>query len=128
MIENLCVVCVLCDCYGICVFFDVTCVIENVWLVKECEFGWVDVLLFEILFVMCVCVDGCMMIGKKDLLVNIGGFFVLNDDDFFEEVCNFVVFYEGLYIYGGFVGCDMEVMVVGIDEVLCEEYMVVCIG
>lgn len=63
-------------------------------------------------------VDGCIMSGKKDCFVNIGGFLCMNDEDLFLVVKEIVVVYEGMLFYGGFVGRDMEVMVIGLREFL----------
>jgi tyrosine phenol-lyase len=68
------------------------------------------------------------MSGKKDLLVNIGGFLALNDQDLFEEARNMVVVYEGLHTYGGLAGRDMEAMAIGIEEAIREEHMQARIG
>ena len=58
------------------------------------------------------------MSGKKDLLVNIGGFVAVNDWDLFEELRNMVVVYEGLHTYGGLAGRVMEAMARGIEEAI----------
>ncbi|MEI7907747.1 MAG: beta-eliminating lyase-related protein, partial [Bacteroidota bacterium] len=60
--------------------------------------------------------DAATMSGKKDLLVNIGGFLAMNDYEIFEEARNMVVVYEGLHTYGGLAGRDMEAMARGIEE------------
>ena len=70
----------------------------------------------EILHEICSYTDGCTMSGKKDALVNIGGFLALNEEDLYEEARNLVVVYEGLHTYGGMAGRDMEAMARGIDE------------
>ena len=53
------------------------------------------------------------MSAKKDLLVNIGGFFACNDDAVVLKAQNMVVVYEGLHTYGGLAGRDMEAMALG---------------
>src|SRR5690606_19326374 len=72
---------------------------------------------------MCECADGCTMSGKKDCLVNIGGFLALNDDELAEEARNLCVLFEGLHTYGGLAGRDMEAMAAGIVESVQDEYM-----
>jgi tyrosine phenol-lyase len=67
--------------------------------------------------------DGCTMSGKKDCLVNIGGFLCLNDDDLFAEAKELVVVYEGMPSYGGMAGRDMEAMAIGLKESLQYEYI-----
>jgi tyrosine phenol-lyase len=63
------------------------------------------------------------MSGKKDLLVNIGGFVAVNDWDLFEELRNMVVVYEGLHTYGGLAGRDMEAMARGMEEAVQDEHI-----
>lgn len=127
-IENLRAVRALCDKHKIRVFLDATRAIENAWFIERREPGWAGVPLSDILRAMCDCADGCTMSGKKDLLVNIGGFLALNDDDLYEEARNLVVLYEGLHTYGGLAGRDMEAMAVGVEEALREEHVAARIG
>lgn len=127
-LENLRAVRALCTQHGIRVFLDATRAIENAWFIKQREPGWADAPLPVILRAICECADGCTMSGKKDLLVNIGGFLALNDDTLFEEARNLVVLYEGLHTYGGLAGRDMEAMAVGLEEALREEHIAARIG
>jgi tyrosine phenol-lyase len=68
------------------------------------------------------------MSGKKDLLVNIGGFLAVNDEQIFEEARNLVVVYEGLHTYGGLAGRDMEAMARGMEEAMLEEHIRARVG
>jgi tyrosine phenol-lyase len=68
------------------------------------------------------------MSGKKDCLVNIGGFLALNDDDLADAARNMVVVFEGLHTYGGLAGRDMEAMAIGIKESVQFEHMHARIG
>ncbi len=68
------------------------------------------------------------MSGKKDLLVNIGGFLALNDKDLYDKASNLVVLYEGLHTYGGLAGRDMEAMAIGIHEAIQEDHIRARIG
>jgi tyrosine phenol-lyase len=77
---------------------------------------------------MCSYSDAATMSGKKDLLVNIGGFLALNEWDVFEEARNMVVVYEGLHTYGGLAGRDMEAMARGIVEAVSEDHMRARVG
>ncbi len=60
--------------------------------------------------------DGCTMSGKKDGIVNIGGFLALNDDDLYMKSTSLVVVYEGMPSYGGMAGRDMEALARGLYE------------
>ena len=41
------------------------------------------------------------MSGKKDGIVNIGGFLALNDPNLYQKAASLVVVYEGMPSYGG---------------------------
>ncbi len=110
------------------VLLDATRAIENAYFIKIREEEFKNKSLAEILKEMCSYTDGCTMSGKKDLLVNIGGFLALNDFEIFEEARNMVVIYEGLHTYGGLAGRDMEAMSRGIDEAVSEDHMKARIG
>ena len=114
--------------HGIRLFLDATRAMENAWFIKQREPGYADKTLAEILLETCSLSDGCTMSGKKDLLVNIGGFLALNDWDIFEEARNLVVLFEGLHTYGGLAGRDLEAMARGIVEAIQEDHMRARIG
>jgi len=65
------------------------------------EAGYAGTSVAAILREFCSCSDGCTMSGKKDSLVNIGGWLALNDQRLYEMASNIVVLYEGLHTYGG---------------------------
>jgi len=126
--ENLRQVRKLCTKHGIKVIMDATRAMENAHFIKIREKGYQKKSLAEILKEMCSFSDGCTMSGKKDLLVNIGGFLAINDREIFEEARNLVVVYEGLHTYGGLAGRDMEAMARGIEEAIHEDHMKARIG
>jgi tyrosine phenol-lyase len=118
----------LCRRHGIRVFMDATRAVENCWFIKEREPGHANKSLAEILRELCACTDGCTMSGKKDCLVNIGGFLAVNDDELAEQARNLVVLFEGLHTYGGLAGRDMEAMAIGIAESVSYDHMRARIG
>lgn len=126
--ENLRQVRQLCQKHGIRVVMDATRAVENAYFIKVRENGYADKSIPEILKEMCSYTDACTMSGKKDLLVNIGGFLALNDFDVFEEARNLVVVYEGLHTYGGLAGRDMEAMARGIEEAVQYDHIKARIG
>ncbi len=67
--------------------------------------------------------DGCTMSGKKDAMVNIGGFIALRDDRWVEAARNLLILTEGFPTYGGLAGRDLEAMAAGLEEVLDEDYL-----
>jgi tyrosine phenol-lyase len=105
-----------CKSHGIRIIFDATRAVENAYFIKVREKEFEKKSIAEILREMCSYSDGCTMSGKKDCLVNIGGFLALNEQDVFEEARNMVVVYEGLHTYGGLAGRDLEAMARGIEE------------
>ena len=117
-IENLRQVHAFCKKNGIRVILDATRMVENAYFNKIREKGYQEKSIAEILREICSLSDGCTMSGKKDLLVNIGGFLALQEHEreVFEEARNMVVIYEGLHTYGGLAGRDMEAMSRGIEE------------
>lgn len=102
--------------HGIRVMFDATRCVENAYFIKEREEGYKDQTIAEILREMMSYGDGCTMSGKKDNLVNIGGFLALNDYDLYQKATQLVVVYEGMPSYGGMTGRDMEAMARGMYE------------
>ena len=114
--------------HGIKVVLDATRAVENAWFIKQREAGYRDRTCAEILLELCSYTDACTMSGKKDALVNIGGWLALNDRDLYEEAANLVVVYEGLHTYGGMAGRDMEAMARGIVESVDDEHMHARVG
>jgi tyrosine phenol-lyase len=114
--------------YGIRVILDATRAIENAWFIKIREEGYDQKSVAEILREMCDLTDGCTMSGKKDALVNIGGWLAINDQEVFEEARNMVVVFEGLHTYGGMAGRDMEAMARGIEEAVQDDQIRARIG
>jgi tyrosine phenol-lyase len=118
----------LCRRHGIRIFMDATRAVENCWFIQSREPGQAGRTLAEILRELCSYTDGCTMSGKKDCLVNIGGFLAVNDDGLAEAARNMVVLYEGLHTYGGLAGRDMEAMAIGIRESVSDDHMHARIG
>ncbi|MBP6185673.1 MAG: tyrosine phenol-lyase [Saprospiraceae bacterium] len=126
--QNLRDVRMLCQKHNIRIFLDATRAIENAWFIKKQEAGYADKSVAEILHELCSLTDGCTMSGKKDLLVNIGGFLAINDPAIFEEARSLVVVYEGMHTYGGLAGRDMEAMSRGIEEAVQDDHIQARVG
>ncbi|MGA2297530.1 MAG: tyrosine phenol-lyase [FCB group bacterium] len=107
--------------HGIKVILDATRNMENAYFIQQREPGYSNKSVAEIHKEFCSLSDAATMSGKKDLLVNIGGFVACNDWDLFEELRNQVVVYEGLHTYGGLAGRDMEAMARGMEEALIDD-------
>jgi tyrosine phenol-lyase len=125
---NMIETCDLCHANNIPVFLDATRAVENSWFIKQREEGYSNWSLKNILRRICSCVDGCTMSGKKDSLVNTGGFLAVNDHKLAEEARNMLVVYEGLHTYGGMTGRDMEAMSIGIAESVQEDHIASRVG
>jgi len=117
-----------CRKHDIPIMLDATRTIENAWFIRRREEGYADKSIREILREICDLTDGCTMSAKKDLLVNIGGFFACNDEEIFLKAQNMVVVYEGLHTYGGLAGRDMEAMALGLREAVLQEHQDARIG
>lgn len=118
----------LCSRHRIPVMLDATRAVENAWFIKEREPGFADRSVASILAEICSFTDGCTMSGKKDSLVNIGGFLALNDDHLAERARELVVLFEGLHTYGGMAGRDMEAMAIGIRESVQDDHIRARVG
>jgi len=102
--------------YNIKVMMDATRCVENACFIKHREPGYENKTIQEIIREMYTYADGCTMSGKKDGIVNIGGFLALNDEELYQKATSLVVVYEGMPSYGGMTGRDMEALARGIRE------------
>jgi len=114
--------------HGIKVMLDMTRIAENAYFIQQHEDGYSRRGIASIVKEICSYTDGATFSGKKDALVNIGGFLAVNDQHIFEEASNLVVVYEGLHTYGGLAGRDMEAMAIGIEESVQDDHMKARIG
>jgi tyrosine phenol-lyase len=107
---------------------DATRAVENAYFIQQREPGYAERSVADILREFCSHTDACTMSGKKDSLVNIGGWLALNDASLDEEASNLVVVYEGLHTYGGMAGRDMEAMARGIVESVQDDHIRARVG
>jgi tyrosine phenol-lyase len=114
--------------HGIRVVLDATRAVENAYFIQQREPGYHGRSVADILREFCSYTDGCTMSGKKDSLVNIGGWLALNEPALYEEASNLVVVYEGLHTYGGMAGRDMEAMARGIVESVQDDHIRARVG
>jgi len=98
---------------------------ENAWFVREREPGWSDASIGEIVREKLAPADAVIVSGKKDGLVNIGGFVALADSEkrLHEELKQRAILYEGFFTYGGMAGRDMAAMAVGLREATDAAYL-----
>jgi len=112
-----------CDKHNILLYLDATRLVENSYFIQQKEEGYSDKTVAEILKEFASYSDGAWMSGKKDHLVNIGGWVAVNDPEVADKLRNMVVLYEGLHTYGGMAGRDMEAMSIGIKESIQDDYI-----
>ena len=96
---------------------------ENAYFIKLREDGYADTPVKKIVQEMFSYADGVTMSAKKDGIVNIGGFLLLNDDATAEQCRNLLILTEGFPTYGGLAGRDLDAMATGLQEVLDENYL-----
>lgn len=96
---------------------------ENAMFVKLREPGQQDRPVVDIAREIFSLGDGCLMSGKKDGMVNIGGFIALRDDRWLEAARNLLILGEGFPTYGGLAGRDLEAFAAGLEEVVQEDYL-----
>jgi tryptophanase len=113
----------ICRTHGVPFFLDACRFAENAYFIKLREPGYADKPVREIAREMFSHADGCTMSGKKDGLVNIGGFLAANDDDLAQQARNILIVTEGFPTYGGLAGHDLEAFACGLEEVLDEDYL-----
>ena len=121
--RNLREVAELCRLHNIIVWSDATRLAENAYFIKEREDGYADTPVADIVHEMMSYFDGCTMSGKKDNLVNIGGFAAMRDETILQQLREQVVIFEGMPTYGGLAGRDMEAMAQGIHEMVDDAYI-----
>ena len=122
-LENLRAVSALYKKHGVMFIIDACRFAENAWLIKQREPGQADRSAEDIAQEVFSLADGCTMSGKKDALVNMGGFLALRDDRIARDARNLLILTEGFPTYGGCAARDLEAMAVGLREVLDEKYL-----
>lgn len=101
---------------------------ENAWFIQQREPGYASKSIRDIVHEIYELADAMLMSGKKDGLVNIGGFLATRRQSWYKEALSFVILYEGFETYGGLAGRDMEALAVGLNEVVDRDYLTGRIG
>ncbi|MDH6353787.1 tryptophanase [Dysgonomonas sp. PH5-45] len=102
--------------YNLPVIIDSARFAENAYFIKTREEGYANKTIKEICLEMFSYADGMTMSSKKDAIVNMGGFFATNIEDWYDQAKVKGIVMEGYITYGGMNGRDMEALAVGLDE------------
>ena len=101
---------------------------ENAYFVQQREEGYGDTSVAEIAREQLSYADAIIMSGKKDGLVNVGGFVALRDEELLPAVEQRAILFEGFTTYGGMAGRDLEAFAVGLREAVEDEYIASRVG
>lgn len=102
------------------VVLDVSNVVENaLWVNRAC--GSDD--LAATILALTGEANIVMMDASEDCRADVGGFVTSTDDEIYGKMRNQVVVFEGLHTYGGMTGRAMEVFAIGVNEMVCGEYI-----
>lgn len=113
----------LCRRHGLLFYFDSARFAENCYFIKRDESGYANKSIPQIAAEMFSLCDGAMMSAKKDGLANMGGFITLDDEEAYQTLAQHLILIEGFPTYGGLAGRDLEVLAVGLEEVLDFDYL-----
>ena len=98
---------------------------ENAYFVSQREAEFQDESVADVAREQLAVADAIVMSGKKDGLVNVGGFVGVraDDDELYERARQRAILFEGFTTYGGMAGRDLEAMAVGLGEAVGEAYI-----
>ena len=109
------------DRYNLPVFFDAARCAENAYFIQQNETK--NKTVRQIMREQFSYADGCTFSLKKDALVNMGGLIAVNSGKFYYKILPNLILYEGFTTYGGLSGRDIEAIVVGMHEMIDDDYM-----
>jgi tyrosine phenol-lyase len=122
-IDNMKQVYEFCKKHNILVLFDATRCAENAYFIKKKDPRYSNRTIKEILKEMMSYGDGCTVSSKKDCLVNICGFFAINDENVYTKAQDLLRIYEGTSTTGGLSSQDLAAHTQGVKEMLDYHYI-----
>lgn len=96
---------------------------ENAMFIKQREPGYSHRSVRSIVKEIMSLADGVTVSGKKDALVNIGGFLATRHEETHRKASEWAVLFEGFPTYGGLAGRDLAAMARGLEEAVEEDYL-----
>lgn len=109
--------------YGIRLIYDAARFAENAYFIKLREDEYREKTIKEIVKEMFTYADGMTMSGKKDGIVNIGGFIGFREEEIYRKATTYNIMFEGFITYGGMSGRDMSALAQGLDEATEFDYL-----
>ncbi len=109
--------------YGIPLIFDATRCAENAYFIRQREPGQHDRSIADILRDLMSYADGLTFSAKKDVLVNIGGFIALRNEELYQRMIRLLRLFEGEQYTGGLAARDLLAMACGLQEMLSLDYL-----
>lgn len=113
----------LCKKYHCPLYFDAARFAENAYFIKKYEKGFEKKTICEIVKEMFSHVEGFMLSGKKNGIVNMGGLIGLRSETIFKNASVNTVRYEGYITYGGLSGRDLSALAQGLLESTEYDYL-----
>ncbi|MFZ1684157.1 MAG: tryptophanase [Candidatus Zixiibacteriota bacterium] len=113
----------ICRRYDLPFFYDAARFAENCYFIKRDEAGYSSRSIESIAHEMFDLCDGALMSAKKDGLANMGGLITLDNEEWYGKITELMILIEGFPTYGGLNGRDLEVLAVGLREVLDYDYL-----
>jgi tryptophanase len=104
-------------------YFDACRFAQNAWFIQAGEQGYQNRSIRSIVHEMFSYADGCILSAKKDALAQIGGFLATRSPEVASAARERLVLSEGFITYGGMTGRDMEMIAVGLNEGLDDDYL-----
>ncbi|MFO7979890.1 MAG: tryptophanase [Candidatus Aminicenantes bacterium] len=110
----------LCDSFRTLLVFDASCITEFSLYLSRHDKSHQNTPIREIIKKITSLASTILFDAGQDAMSNVGGFLATNNPEEHEKHINEVVVFEGLHTYGGMAGRTMEVVSVGLKEMVEE--------